>query len=90
MNETGHICLSKKKKNSVISNVIGAAAYYGSVTILKKLMSQLSVVSINFLAQEKHDVQQKGAYKKEFAGFTPLMLAVAGGDSNMEVIRVLL
>lgn len=26
---TGHICLSKKQKNSVISNILGAAAYYG-------------------------------------------------------------
>lgn len=26
---TGHIALSKKQKNSVISNILGAAAYYG-------------------------------------------------------------
>lgn len=29
LNATGHICLSKKQKNSVISNILGAAAYYG-------------------------------------------------------------
>lgn len=60
--------------------MIGAAAYYGSVNLLNQLMSKLNTLNINFLAQEKHDVQQKGAYKKEFAGFTPLMLAVAAGD----------
>jgi hypothetical protein len=29
LNISSHICLSKKQKNSVISNILGAAAYYG-------------------------------------------------------------
>jgi len=29
LNANGHICLSKKQKNSVISNILGTAAYYG-------------------------------------------------------------
>ena len=38
--ELGHICLSKKRKNSVLSNVIGAAAYHGKNEMLKYLLSQ--------------------------------------------------
>jgi len=34
----GQIALSKKKKNSVISNIIGACAYYGRHELLKYLL----------------------------------------------------
>ena len=39
--EHGCICLSKKKKNVVISNVIGAAAYCGKTKMLKYLLDKL-------------------------------------------------
>jgi hypothetical protein len=42
--ETGFICLSKKRKNQVISNIIGAAAYFGSTEVLKNLLSMLNVL----------------------------------------------
>ena len=38
--DLGHICLSKKRKNSVLSNVIGAAAYHGKNEMLKYLLTQ--------------------------------------------------
>lgn len=38
IHDTGYIGLSKKRKNQVMSNVIGAAAYNGSVEILKALL----------------------------------------------------
>ena len=38
VNETGHIGLSKKKKNSIISNVFGAACYYGHIDLIKNLL----------------------------------------------------
>ena len=40
--EQGFICLSPKKKNQVITNVIGAAAYYGSQELLKMTFSYLN------------------------------------------------
>ena len=49
----GFICLSKKKKNQVISNVIGASAYHGRVKILKNLVNKHKQLDINHLAQEK-------------------------------------
>jgi len=44
----------------VISNVIGAASYHGSLELLRKLMTKLKELDLNFPAQEKHDVNQKG------------------------------
>ena len=34
LTDHGYICLSKKKKNQVISNVVGAAAFNGNKDIL--------------------------------------------------------
>ena len=52
--EQGYILLSRKKKNQVVSNAIGAAASHASIDILKNLMSRSSgVLNINHLASEK-------------------------------------
>ena len=40
INVAGHIGLSKKKKNSIISNVFGAACFYGHFDFIKNLLSQ--------------------------------------------------
>ena len=90
LTENGYICLSKKRKNHVTSNVLGAASYHGNDQVLKYLMSALNVLNINFTAIEKTDINQKGSLQKEFHGYTPLMLAVAGGDQNLECVRCLL
>ena len=51
LNSTGHITLSKKQKNSVISNCIGAAAFYGRKDLLnfilqKKFSSKICLLKI--------------------------------------------
>lgn len=38
LTDSGCVCLSKKRKNIVISNAIGAAAYHGQDKILKRLI----------------------------------------------------
>jgi len=38
INITGHIGLSKKKRNSIISNVFGAACFYGNIEMVKNLL----------------------------------------------------
>ena len=79
----GHIGYSPKKKNSVISNVVGAAAYHGAQSVLDFAFS-LKSEDINF---EHKTVEKKGAtgtLQKEMTGCTPLMLAVVAGDGNLE------
>ena len=46
--EYGCICLSKKKKNIVNSNVIGCAAYHGKTAILKHLLDKMPGVAKEF------------------------------------------
>jgi hypothetical protein len=36
LNDVGFVCLSKKKRNFVVSNVVGAACFYGSHEIVRK------------------------------------------------------
>lgn len=90
-NEQGYIGFSKKRKNQVISNVLGAAAYNGRAEVLKSFLGKqfASIVYINFPATEKQDFSQKGTMTKEFTGYTPLMLSVAGGGQNIECTKLL-
>ena len=41
LNDVGHICLSKRRQNSVASNVIGACAYHGQDKALKYCLQEL-------------------------------------------------
>lgn len=50
--ESGCICLSKKKKNVVISNVIGGAAYAGKLAMLKYLLESLPGPAREYEAME--------------------------------------
>lgn len=61
--------------------MIGAAAYNAKADVLKNLIgkNQSPQICINHPAIEKLDIVQKGTLTKEFTGYTPLMLAVAGG-----------
>ena len=98
LNETGHVCFSRKHKNSVASNVIGAAAYCGQTAMLKWLMSRLSDLDINFEAREKRDDLKSTvapgktpALQREFANYTPLFLAAVGNrDRTLEPLKILL
>lgn len=79
--ELGHICLSKKRKNSVVSNVIACAAYNGHAKLLKYLINKSTsslTDQINLPCQESLDIRpvKTGPMVAEFEGYTPLMLAV--------------
>ena len=50
--ESGCICLSKKKKNVVISNAIGAAAYHGKIQMLRHLLDNIAGSAKEFEAME--------------------------------------
>ena len=61
--EAGHICLSKKRKNSVVANVMGAAAYHGKNEMLKYLIAhpQLKVGYIDVGCLESQDIKPSKA-----------------------------
>lgn len=87
LNCTGHIGYSKKKQNSIISNIIGAAAFHGSQCVLKWLHSTYaSSLDYEFPSQEKKGLGC-GSFIRELTGSTPLMLAVIAGDFNIETVK---
>jgi hypothetical protein len=38
--DVGHICLSRRRRNSVISNVVAAASYHGHTRLLKFILQR--------------------------------------------------
>jgi len=90
--DVGHICLSRKKKNSVESNVVGAAAFYGNHKILKLALQKMTRQYQAVAAKEKLDPQNssKSAFSPEWVGYTPLMLSVAGQHANLDCVKTLL
>ena len=77
--DQGFIGFSKKRKNQIVSNIAGAAAFNGSTKILQFIMSKKSLAAIDTLASERQDFNVKGSFSHEYTGYTPLMLAVAAG-----------
>ena len=57
--DCGAICLSTKRKNVVISNVIGAAAYAGKHLMLKHLLDKLPKEAREVEAMEHQDKHAK-------------------------------
>jgi len=91
MSDVGFICLSKKKRNLVISNAIGAAAFHGRTKMLELIAKKLPVDAIELQAMEEPDKHSKStSYQREFLKYTPLMLTIAGGDQNLDCMRLLL
>ncbi len=89
MRTTGNVCLSRKKKNQVHSNIYGAAAYHGNYDLLRFTQNKTKILDINYQAYEIND---KGAkITKEWTGYTPLMLAVAGAAvKSLDCIKLML
>ena len=92
-NEVGHICLSKRRQNAVVSNVIGGAAYYGNIDVLnlifnkgKNAADMLDVKAIE-TADRRAD---KSQFKHELNDFTPLQLAIVSNKPNLQVVKLLL
>lgn len=89
LNTKGHIGFSPKKKNSIVSNAWGAAAYNSSLTMLESLLNKSSDEAFKELKAEEKKCGQ-GSLQKEVVGFTPLMLAVMAGDKNLSVVAWLI
>jgi ankyrin repeat protein len=91
VNETGHIGFSNKRKNSLISNVIGAASLHGRSQLLKYLIQNFPKLDINFKTIEKLDYKGKSPLVKEFNGYNPIFLSVTQGDKgHTEAVKALI
>lgn len=90
--DCGIIGLTKKRKNQIVSNVIGCAAYYGQNKLLKFAANRLGKDYLDLAAIEQVDkISSKEAqFKKEMSKYTPLMLACARSDDNLECVKSLL
>ena len=93
IDNVGHIALSKKQRNSVVSNVIGAAAFYGKTAMLEYLLKTYEKkVDINLKASEKKGKKKHMSLIKEYSGFNAVTLAIAGDandDTTIEVMKIL-
>jgi hypothetical protein len=91
MNQTGVIGLTKKLKNAFNSNIIGACSYYGKYQFLEFLLKNYgNEFDINYQTTEKKSkVNSRVSFSKEYSGFTPVMLAIAGFSSDLDTIEVL-
>jgi hypothetical protein len=92
----GHIGLSRKLKNSVISNVIGASAFYGRINLLHYILEKTASstrLDINQKSSEKKSKTKQFSLQKEFVDFTPVHLAMANDliseDDSIEVMKLL-
>ena len=92
MSDIGHIVYSRSRHNSVVSNVIGAAAYFGKPKMLAGLVEILSEPSdINYKATEpKTEESDKINFKPEWTGYTPLMLAIVSPHCDLETVKLLI
>lgn len=87
----GHIGYSQKKKNSVVSNVWGAAAFNGRLDLLRSLYDlHRAETDFELKAEEKRGIATTGTFQKEVSGATPLMLAIIAGDQNLETVKWLI
>jgi ankyrin repeat protein len=92
INDRGFITFSKKRKNLVTSNIVGAAAYWGKKKMLAHLLENVSASYLNAEAIEDTDYKNQKETKlvKEMSKYTPLMLCVAKGDENLDCVKMLL
>ncbi len=88
--DQGFAGFSKKRKNQVYTNVLGAAALNGSVKIIEFLLKKkYDFISIDQTAIERQDFNSKGAFNQEYTGYSPLMLATATGGQNIRCVKLL-
>lgn len=91
--EVGHICLTKRRQNTVKSNVIGAAAYHGHDEMLRCLLDTVHGGILEAKSIEKADrIDGKtGDFKPDgMSNLTPLQLAIVSPHLNTVVFKTLL
>ena len=88
---SGVIGLSKKNKNLLYSNVIGACAFYGKYKLLEFILKNYKdELDIGFITNEKKAKNNiKINLLKEYTGCTPALLAVVGLAEDKDTLEVL-
>ena len=88
---SGVIGLSKKNKNLLYSNVIGACAFYGKYKLLEFILKNYKdELDIGFITNEKKAKNNiKINLLKEYTGCTPPLLAVVGLAEDKDTLEVL-
>lgn len=90
LHEVGHIALSKRHKNSLAHNVIGAAAYHGHHEVLEYCLKNLPADQIDLKGIETSDREKTSStFKPEMQEFTPLQLAMVTPHANPSVVKLL-
>ena len=86
MNDVGHICLSKRRQNAVVSNVVGGAAYHGNYDVLNYVFTKNKGATdmLDVKAIETADRRaDKSQFKHELNEFTPLQLAIVSSKPSL-------
>ena len=89
---TGVIGLSKKYKNAISSNVIGACAFYGHSKLLHFILNnyhEKEHFDLDFVSKEEKGKKNKLSFNKEYTGCTPALLAIIGPASDEYTLDVL-
>lgn len=96
--KVGFALFSHKKKNAVITNIVGACAYYGNNSLLEVILRLLTQKYpsnnsiLNYRATESRSKSKSNIFSKEFSGLTPAMLSLYGQKSkqiSLEVFKLL-
>ena len=89
----GTIGLSKKYRNAINSNIIGACAFYGNHILLDYLLKNYRLkVDINVIATEEKVQINKEKIIKEMEGASPPLLTCGGpcsDDKTFEILKIL-
>jgi len=92
ISDFGFACLSKKRKNMVITNALGCAAYHGHIKMVEEVMRLIGPNTIDLEAMEEQDKHgsKSSTFQKEWSKYTAIMLTVAKGDENLDCLKYLL
>ena len=74
INDVGHICLSKRRLNSVAGNIICAAAFHGNKEVLEYCLGRIDQTAIDLKVMETVDrnAAKSGPFKTEYNDYTAL------------------
>ena len=90
INKSGIIGLTKKYKNSLISNIVGACAYYGNDKLLEYILENYRQnLDININTIEKKSKNSKFHFTKELSGFSPSFLGIVGYSNDKKTVEIL-
>lgn len=90
LHSVGHFTLSKKNRNSVISNILGAASFYGRVSLTHYILEKYPKVDRNFKCTEKKvKIKHFSQLSKEFSDITPVHLCIVSDIAEEDTIEIL-